>query len=150
MKFLKKTLGWQLNNPLNIRYNPANKWLGQLEPFNGFCQFEKISLGFRAAAKVICTYISKGHCNVLDIIYRFAPPTENDTESYYRHVRSATGYEGFQPIDTRERLCSLLSAMAYIESCCQISPFEINSIIPADITPKVPAYVLRKSHNHKK
>lgn len=71
------------NNPLNIRYVPSNTWVGQIQPKQGFCQFDTLEHGIRAAVILICkSYAKKGIHKVSDIINRFAPPFENNTTAY--------------------------------------------------------------------
>lgn len=74
------------NNPLNIRYDKANLWIGQIEPLNGFCQFDDLYYGFRAALKIFLMYRKRGIKSVSDIISQWAPIQENDSVSYYRFV----------------------------------------------------------------
>ena len=42
------TLAERNNNPLNIRYSPANKWQGQTGENKGFCTFRNEAYGIRA------------------------------------------------------------------------------------------------------
>jgi len=44
------------NNPGNIRYNSANKWLGQVKPNSGFAQFSDVKYGIRALIKLLKKY----------------------------------------------------------------------------------------------
>lgn len=73
-------------NILNIRYNPLNRWIG-LDKKNpstrGFCNFVDYNSCIRAAFKMfIGSYRNHGCFSYAQIIMRFAPPTENATESY--------------------------------------------------------------------
>lgn len=81
-----KTVADRCNNPLNIRYNPANKWVGQVGEYRGFCVFSNVAYGFRAAYKIVCSYIRQDVRSIEDIISRWAPPCENDTERYINFV----------------------------------------------------------------
>lgn len=75
------------NNPANIRYSDSNRWLGQIAPKNGFCQFEDISYGIRALCIVLRTYIRKYNLtSVPQIISTFAPEYENNTPAYIAYV----------------------------------------------------------------
>lgn len=75
------------NNPANIRYSEDNRWQGQIDPSNGFCQFEDISYGIRALCIVLRTYIQKyNFTSVPQIISTFAPDFENNTPAYIRYV----------------------------------------------------------------
>ena len=74
------------NNPLNIRFNSRNNWVGQVGDYKGFCVFRNEAYGFRAAYMLLCNYIRKGIRTIEDIIRRYAPPSENDTENYITFV----------------------------------------------------------------
>ena len=108
------------NNPLNIRAGKS-KWLGQVLPQRGsgegaFCHFESMEYGIRAAFCLLRTYATKYRLNcVKDIITRWAPPSENDTQSYIRHVCVLTGFGGNQRL-TEKDWPRLVKAMAKMES----------------------------------
>lgn len=78
-----------LNNPANIRYNLSNKWLGQIGSDNGFCEFDTIEHGIRAFIIVLRNYIKLHGCRSVEkIIRRFAPVSENPTNSYISFCRT--------------------------------------------------------------
>ena len=87
MKLHNEARGFRNNNPGNIRH--GEKWLGlaeeQTDP--NFCQFESVEYGIRAIFKILDTYREKYKIVMIaNIIYRWAPPRENNTESYVRSV----------------------------------------------------------------
>ena len=101
--------GIRNNNPLNIRRS-VDKWQGQINPsgngnVNGngnnsspkgdaeFVQFYTMEYGWRAAFVILCrTYYGKyGLKTIRDIVSRWAPAKENNTEAYIRHVSDYTG-----------------------------------------------------------
>ena len=89
--------GIRNNNPLNIRLS-SDKWQGQVLPPRGsgegaFCQFYSMEYGWRAAFVILCrTYYGKyGLKTIRDIVSRWAPAKENNTEAYIRHVSDYTG-----------------------------------------------------------
>ena len=108
------------NNPLNIRKS-ADKWQGQVLPQRGsgegaFCVFESMEYGLRAAFCLLRTYATNYRLNcVRDIITRWAPPSENNTQSYIRHVCLLTGFGGNQRL-TEKDWPRLVKAMAKMES----------------------------------
>lgn len=121
------TRGLRNNNPLNIRHS-ADQWQGaraqQTDP--SFVQFEGMAYGYRAAWKILETYwnyfLAKGlSFNVRNIISRWAPPEENDTESYIRTVLRITGLGGRENLPQpsrgvdKERLVKLIGAMTCVE-----------------------------------
>lgn len=73
-------------NPLNIRYSIHNNWVGQIGEYHGFCKFSHVGYGFRAAYRLLENYIKGGTRTIEDIIRRWAPPCENDTEVYIDFV----------------------------------------------------------------
>lgn len=73
-------------NPLNIRYSDRNRWLGQVGEYRGFCVFSNVAYGFRAAFVLLSNYIKQDTRTIEDIIKRWAPPSENDTEKYISFV----------------------------------------------------------------
>ena len=90
--------GIRNNNPLNIRLS-SDKWQGQRPPSTSpegeksFCQFESMAYGWRAAFVILCrTYYGKYKLRTIrDIVTRWAPPKDNNTEAYIRHVSDYTG-----------------------------------------------------------
>ena len=97
--------GIRNNNPLNIRRS-KDKWQGQINAnvnandnnssLKGdaeFVQFYTMEYGWRAAFVILCrTYYGKyGLKTIRDIVSRWAPAKENNTEAYIRHVSDYTG-----------------------------------------------------------
>lgn len=80
------TISDKCSNPLNIRYNERNRWLGQVGEYRGFCVFSNVAYGFRAAFVLLSNYIKQDTRTIEDIIRRWAPPSENDTEKYISFV----------------------------------------------------------------
>ena len=127
---MKQPLGIRNNNPLNIRRGKT-LWKGEIVPSpsgevgrgvrgvrgagSTFCKFESMEWGLRAAFCLLRTYANKYRlCCVRDIIGRWAPPTENDTTSYIRHVCQLTGFGGNQRL-TEKDWPRLVKAMAHME-----------------------------------
>lgn len=82
-----RTLAYRCANPANIRYVETNSWKGLVGSENGFCKFEREVYGVRALIRTLRTYVVHHHlCTVSSIISRFAPPSENDTQSYIDYV----------------------------------------------------------------
>ena len=114
-----KTLGIRNNNPLNIRRGKSG-WKGEVRlgtPPNGgdrgglFCRFVSIEWGIRAAFVLLHTYATKYGANCIrDIISKWAPPTENNTEQYIKNVCNWTGFGGLQKL-TESDWPSLVQAM---------------------------------------
>ena len=89
------------NNPLNIRYNQRNQWIGQIGEENGFCVFETPELGFRAAFLILKKYGRKGFNTLPRIIERWAPYIENPTASYIEFIAKRMIMLGYEVYDDR-------------------------------------------------
>lgn len=104
--------GVRNNNPGNIRKNPDFKWDGEIgQDKRGFVQFSNPVYGFRAMAKLLRNYYDKqGLRTIRDIIYRYAPPSENDSRGYTNFVAVALKINPTEKIlkDDFERLLPLL------------------------------------------
>ena len=123
--------GIRNNNPFNIRRS-ATRWQGAQEEQRdkAFVQFKTLAYGYRAAWKILQTYYERFRMEnkpytVRNIISRWAPPTENDTEAYIIHVlkmASIGGKENLLPPNNVRgygRLSRMMAAMTCME--CGIS-----------------------------
>lgn len=111
-------LGVRNNNPLNIEYSPRNDWDGQLSNSGErFARFKNPAYGFRAAAKVLRSYARQGFTTLDEMINRFAPSHENDTNLYTKNVSDWTGIGINQRVDVNddEELASVIHAMSRME-----------------------------------
>lgn len=112
----KTPRGIRNNNPLNIRIS-ADAWQGATGDDGEFVTFETPFYGLRAAARTLRTYADKhGIKTVKSILHRWAPPTENDTESYIRSVTSKTGLSPDDKLYSATDYQRLLTAMIYHEN----------------------------------
>lgn len=123
--------GIRNNNPLNIRHS-ADKWQGARteQTDKAFVQFVSMAYGYRAAWKVLDNYCltfkrDRKVFNVRNIISRWAPPVENDTEAYVRAVVALSGLGGNENMPRPkhywnfgevEKLVSLIAAMTCVEN----------------------------------
>ena len=100
------------NNPLNIR--AGQDWLG-LETVNkGFCEFYTLDYGLRAAFCILRTYQIRGKLTLHDVIYTWAPPSENNSHSYLSFVADKTLF----PSDWKLDVYSPVSVFRLISSMC--------------------------------
>ena len=116
----KETRGYRNNNPCSIRIS-TDKFQGEVQPSadKEFKQFETMAYGYRAAFRVIRTYINNYKCDTIrKIISRFAPTNENHTENYIRVVSERSGIPADDPIyaDSREMMIRIVAAMSYVEN----------------------------------
>ena len=101
-----KTLprGLRNNNPLNIRHS-ASRWQGARaeQTDKAFVQFTSMKMGYRAAWRILETYYKHFETEhrpftPRNIIYRWAPPEENDSEAYLRSICRLTSLAGNEPL----------------------------------------------------
>ena len=125
------TRGLRNNNPLNIRHS-ADQWQGiaTTQTDKSFVQFRSMAYGYRAAWKILDTYclrFRREHLpyNVRNIITRWAPPSENDTEAYICHVVRFSGLGGneniprpnrYRNFERLEKTARLIAAMTCVEN----------------------------------
>ena len=89
----KKPRNVRNNNPLNIRANGI-EWNGSVGDDGEFVKFESPEMGFRAAYKTLMTYRNHHGLDTIDgIINRWAPSSENHTESYVAYIREKLGIQ---------------------------------------------------------
>lgn len=91
---MKKPRGIRNQNPGNVRW--GDPWQGlvpekqRTDP--AFCQFVSAAYGIRALARTLITYQDKYNLRTIrQIIGRWAPPNENNTNAYVRAVATQTG-----------------------------------------------------------
>lgn len=80
--------GLRNKNPGNIRHS-RSEWLGKAatQTDDSFVQFTSMAHGIRAIYKTLRSYQRvHGLSSVEEIIRRWAPPSENDTQAYIRSV----------------------------------------------------------------
>lgn len=113
------------NNPLNIEFSLNNSWRGARRPRTDdrFEEFLNIKWGLRAAFLILKKYIQLpplgyGCDNLEKIIYRWAPPTENDSYYYLKFVSDYTKIPAQQPVRFSDKnvLCRIVQAMCIRES----------------------------------
>ena len=108
------------NNLLNIRIS-TDKFQGEVQPSQDkdFKQFETAAYGYRAAFKVLRTYINNYKLDTIrKIISRFAPSNENHTENYIKVVSERSGIPENDTVyaDNREMMIRIVAAMSYVEN----------------------------------
>ncbi|WP_027185631.1 hypothetical protein [Desulfovibrio inopinatus] len=84
--------GIRNNNPGNIRHSPTN-WKGECKGEDkSFKTFESPVYGIRAMAKLLRNYQRLyGLYTLTQMISRWAPPNENDTQAYIDYVSRRSG-----------------------------------------------------------
>jgi hypothetical protein len=119
------------NNPFNIRNNHLNKWQGKINSNEPFEKFETLDHGIRAGIKLLMNYQSNyGLMTIEDIVYRFAPPFENDTENYINWMCKNTGFDRNHLINLQdfETLILFCDFMIQIETGKQIQREKLEKV----------------------
>lgn len=106
--------GLRNNNAGNIRGNDRYKWLGEIGRDNdNFVIFDTPENGLRALARILQTYRERYGLNTIaGILSRYAPPSENNTESYIKHATRAMGIRRDTPLSPQDypRLMAVIVA----------------------------------------
>ena len=109
-----KTLprGLRNNNPLNIRHS-ASRWQGarREQTDRAFVQFVSLTMGYRAAWRILESYYNHFEAQhkpftPRNIILRWAPPNENDSEAYLKSVCRLTSLAGNEALMRPSHLAS--------------------------------------------
>lgn len=104
------------NNPLNIRTSTAFEWAGQTGSTRGFCDFEDVAYCRRAGAYLLMRSYRRAHCNTVGaVICRWAPSSENETDSYIHFVCKTTGFKAETKLCFDSDFASVLAAMEILE-----------------------------------
>lgn len=111
--------GIRNKNPFNIRVS-RNPWLGKLPAAvrtdKEFEQFDTMWHGVRAGVLLLRNYVKKQKLDtVKKIIYRFAPPNENDIQAYLSYLSFR-----YLPPDTY----IMVPSVAFAQLCCAIMEYE--------------------------
>ena len=103
-------LGLRNNNPGDLR--PGDHWQGMIGTNDGFIVFSDITWGLRALARDLTSKIEEGTDTISTLISKYAPPSENDTETYIADVSRDTGLDpGLQLGTDPDTLSSLMRAI---------------------------------------
>lgn len=127
-KTMTGPVGVRNNNPLNIKFNRANNWVGQVGASEDgiFVKFVSSIYGFRAAMKVLNSYRRRGVVTLEDVIAEWAPPHENPhLETYINYVSKRTKIGREQKINKSD-YPALMAAMSKFETGQEWSERDIN------------------------
>ena len=113
--------GYRNNNPLNIKLSKGPRWSGEVRPSQDekYCQFEDMAHGYRAAFKLLDNYRKNSGCVTLaDFINRWAPPKENDTNSYVMTVAKRCNMTPGTKVNTKNStmMRKIVAAMSVVEN----------------------------------
>jgi hypothetical protein len=127
-------LGLRSFNPGNIRADSI-PWKGQVGVnSHGFCVFDTMANGIRALARNLIAYQTKHDLRtVAEIITRWAPPNENDTEAYIAAVAARVGVSRFFELDLQNKgiLYTLVDGIIEHENGSRCTMEDMNAGIDA-------------------
>lgn len=127
--------GLRNNNPGNIEASDSNPWEGQDGSDGRFAKFETPEHGIRALGKNLLAYNKRhGLDTVSEMITRWAPPKENDTDSYIKAICAQLGVGANDQIDVTNpsTLAALCAGIVQHENGSQpYSAEQINSGVSA-------------------
>lgn len=104
--------GIRNNNPGNIRHGDSWKGLTPEQPDPDFCTFSTPEYGIRAMGVILLNYQRKhGLKTIRQIITRWAPPSENDTDAYVTHVADRLGVRPDEVVDVARVLPALVACI---------------------------------------
>ena len=104
------------NNIFNIR-STQTQWLGKTGSRKGFVEFDTQEHGIRAWLVLMRNYRRRYGCRTIrQIVTRFAPPTENQTERYIRYCCQVVMISDTKDIAKDIEYCMLGVAMARMET----------------------------------
>ena len=107
-----RTIADRFNNPTNLRAAPGYETSNTKS--GNFAVFPTLDEGVLDSARQLQIYGTRGINTVSDIAKNWAPPNENDTEEYIRHVVRTTGLGANDRLNLNDPaiLAKLISAMA--------------------------------------
>jgi len=130
--------GIRNNNPGNIDFNARNferdPWVGEigLEEHSSprFTTFDTPEHGIRALCKTLLTYHHKRKAadgsvidTVQEVIDRWAPPSENNTDAYATHVRDLLDVDTGEEIDVDDPSTLMVLAESIIKHENSVQPY---------------------------
>lgn len=116
------------NNPGNIRKVPGVTWLGEIgSDSRGFIIFDTPENGTRAMIKLLYNYTLNGFDTLKKIVFRWAPPNENDSSAYLTTLQNLTGFHPDESISfvNPAEIYNLVSGMTRIEQGIQHFPMTV-------------------------
>ena len=110
-------------NPFNLRELPGDRthWEGErtTDDDPAFEEFDSLLMGLRAGIRTLLTYQRKHKLrSVRQMINRFAPPNENDTNTYIENVCRHMGVLPDDPIDLNNEHMLLPMVEAIVRQEC--------------------------------
>ena len=122
--------GIRNNNPGNIRHGDAWEGLSEIQTDSSFCQFDDPEYGIRALCRILITYQKKHNLKTIkEMISRWAPPSENDTDSYVVSVSQAVGITWDYEFDIKDFPVTLRLVQAIITHENGEDPYDYTTVV---------------------
>jgi hypothetical protein len=118
-------------NPLNIKNSKRNMWVGEVKIKKDyeFEEFSSFDYGIRSAYKLLRNYNTKYGDNTINrILYRFSPPSENNTEKIINDISIKMGIRRDKPLSESDYI-NLIHQMSLIESGCEFNVTYIKNVL---------------------
>ena len=117
------------NNIFNIRAGQA-QWLGMTGTRKGFVEFDTREHAIRAWLVLMRNYRRLYGCKTIrQIVTRFAPPVENQTERYIRYCSEGVMLDADCPLPKQEDYAFLGKYMARMETGTAVTANEILEVM---------------------
>lgn len=143
--------GLRNNNPLNIRINPANQWMGAADEQRDpqFVQFTSMVWGLRAGIVILRNWLMAAarkneSLTMGRIISRWAPASDgNNVPAYITKVHRLSGIAQHDLVSysDRSQIVNLIWAMAFVECGRAIDPRLVeeayNLVFPLSSKPRI-------------
>jgi hypothetical protein len=130
--------GIRNNNPLNLSFANQPGATKENHPNPRFAAFATPEEGVSAAVNQLKLYQSRGNNTLRGMISTWAPPSENDTEAYVRHVAQTTGLDPDKPVNLDDPAVAskLVQAMARHENGRPLDPTIADRGVSAPVAPR--------------
>lgn len=120
--------GMRNNNPGNIRKN-SDLFQGEVTPSRDrdFKQFKTMAYGYRAMFKILSNYYRKHHLTTIrQIVGRWAPENENNTDAYIKAVSDYAGIPADDLINfDREQMIRIVAGMSKVENGREANMYDV-------------------------
>lgn len=111
--------GLRNSNPGNIRRNSDVFQGEKTSSDKEFKQFKTMAYGYRAVFKILSNYYRNYHLKTIrQMIGRWAPEKENNTDAYIKAVSDYAGIPADDPINIndREQMIRIVAGMSKVEN----------------------------------
>lgn len=115
--------GIRNNNPGNIRHGDKWQGLADKQTDSSFCVFTAPEYGIRAICKILINYKKQNINTPEKIISRWAPPSENNTNSYILSVCQVLDVKPHDIIDVCEPVIMINLVKAIIRHENGMQPY---------------------------